>query len=290
MHSKLVLGTVQFGMKYGISNRDGQPSKDTVFHILDYAKRNNILSIDTACAYGDSQELIGEYIKNAKSNPFDIISKFGTAKSHISLLSELQKICDQLHADSLYSIMFHSFEDYLFYRQEGNQLQELKDSGLIKKIGVSVYRNEDLETLTQDGLCKLVQLPFNMLDNNNQRKEAIDTARDSGIEIHSRSTFLQGLFFIPPSALNEQFSELKPAILQIQTLAKYYKMSIGEMALNYSLYQNHIDKVLIGVESVDQLEKNIEWSKGSNFSQEISNLIDEIIIEETTILNPSNWS
>lgn len=290
MKGRLVLGTVQFGLDYGINNSLGKPSTETSFEIINYALDKGISTIDTAIAYGSSQEVIGKFNHSFPNRRANIISKFEPGIRSDSLEESLKDICENTNTESLYAVMFHRFDDYLHYRDKTEELEKLKDSKLTLKLGVSVYSNEELLSITQDGLCDIIQIPFNMLDNNSKRKEAILKARESGIEIHTRSAFFQGLFFVPPEKLDVQFSGIKPAIKQIQSLAKYYKIELGEMALNYALHQEHIDGVVIGVDSKEQLKKNIEWAENSSFSTELSRLIDEIDIEDINILNPSNWS
>ena len=68
---KIIIGTVQFGNSYGISNSTGQVKIKEVKNILKFAKQNNIKSFDTAISYGDSEKLLGSY----KLEDYKVISK-----------------------------------------------------------------------------------------------------------------------------------------------------------------------------------------------------------------------
>ena len=133
----------------------------------------------------------------------------------------------------------------------------------------------------------LVQLPFNLLDNNNKRGNIIKKAKAKGIEIHTRSAFLQGLFFKNTSEFTVKIKPLEPYLNLLNDLCdEDYKMN--DLALNYVCNQKNIDKVLIGVDNVHQLESNI-LSEKKNIKKELTNNIEAIDVEETKLLNPSNW-
>ena len=61
MSSRIILGTAQFGIPYGISNKKGKIPKKEIFKILDYAFRKNIRYLDTASGYGKSEQIIGDF-------------------------------------------------------------------------------------------------------------------------------------------------------------------------------------------------------------------------------------
>src|SRR5690349_3253425 len=111
--NKIILGTVQFGLDYGIANRSGKPTTNEVTAILDCAAANNVRMLDTAEAYGDSQEVIGRYHR-ASSNRFDVITKYSASRKDLpaDIVSRVEKDIDTLGVDSLYGYMFHSFRDF----------------------------------------------------------------------------------------------------------------------------------------------------------------------------------
>lgn len=285
MFNKLILGTVQFGLDYGINNSSGKPSKEEVFKILDFAKVNGINLLDTASEYGNSIDLIGEY---DNKNYFNIISKFKSVKDG-STINEV--LCDGLNRvkkDKLYGYLFHSFQEFLNNKSLLKDLLELKNQGKIKNIGVSVYSNEELEIALNDNHVELIQLPFNLLDNSNHRGRLIQDAKEKGKIIHTRSVFLQGLFFKDLNRLPNKLIPVKPSLTKIKEIADKYNLGIGDLALNYVISNPYIDGILIGVDNVDQLKLNLQ-SIEKGIPTELIDEIDEIFEENIELLNPSNW-
>ena len=289
MISKLILGTVQFGLDYGINNTIGKPSKQNIKLILDTAYNNGINLLDTAEAYGDSQKRIGEYHNNS-TNKFNVITKFNSKAKEFSL-SIIDRVYDNLKildVDKLYCYMFHSFDDFEnYFKKYRKDLLLLKKHGIIDNIGVSVYTNNELKSVLKFDEISLVQLPFNLLDNDNKRGSILKKAKVKGIEIHTRSVFLQGLFFKKTSELGDRIKPLEPYLRSLNDLCdKDYK--INDLALNYVCNKKNIDRVLIGVDNVYQLKANIVSEK-RNIQKEIFKKIEAIDVKEIELLNPSNW-
>ena len=132
---KLVLGTVQFGMSYGINNQDGSPDDENISNILNFAFKNGIQTLDTAIAYGNSQKRLGEISKN----DFQIISKFSGVYNFRDLENELLKSLSVLKINTLYGFMFHNADELIENPKMWNFLEKLKSSNKIKKIGFSIY-------------------------------------------------------------------------------------------------------------------------------------------------------
>ena len=195
MSSKLILGTAQFGLKYGINNTIGKPQKDEVLSLLKVAYNSGIRVLDTAEAYGNAHQLIGNYHKKQHNFKFKIITKFPHSIKHNLIKSKVIEYLDLVNVKTLDIIMFHSFDSFKSNYNALNTLNELKSDGLINNIGVSVYTNAQLESLINEDLITVVQLPFNLLDNFTVRGDLINKLKEKGKIIHTRSAFLQGLFF-----------------------------------------------------------------------------------------------
>lgn len=289
MNSKLILGTVQFGLDYGINNTTGKPSKENIKSILDSAYDSGIQLLDTAEAYGDSQNKIGEYHNNS-TNKFNVITKFSSNADGFSLniIERVHNNLKILDVDKLYCYMFHSFNDFNeYFEKYRKDLLILKKDGMINNIGVSLYSNDEFESVLEFDEITLIQLPFNLLDNNNKRGNILKKAKEKGIEIHARSVFLQGLFFKNTSDLSIKIKPLRPYLSSLNDLC-YEDYKMNDLALNYVCNQNNIDKVLIGVDNVHQLELNI-LSEKKNIEKELIKKIEAVDVKETKILNPSNW-
>lgn len=288
MINKIILGTVQFGLNYGVNNNDGKPSKKKVQNILDCAYSNGIRFLDTAEAYGDSQMRIGEYHTKSK-NRFNVITKFFANSESLSksILDRVNNNINNLSVKSLYCYMFHSFKDYKnYYPLYKKDLSVLKQKGKIKKIGVSVYMNDELNEVLKNNDIDLVQLPFNLLDNSKKREQILLKAKSLNIEIHSRSVFLQGLFFKDEKNIPSKLNKLRPYLSKLSDLVT--KSKINDLALNYVCSKDYIDRVLIGVDNVDQLKRNIK-SLDQCLTKNKFMEVDAIDVKNDFLLNPSNW-
>jgi uncharacterized protein len=289
--NKIILGTVQFGLHYGINNQDGKPSREQVNSILDVAYKKGIRVLDTAEAYGDSQEAIGAY-HGSSSNRFGIITKYSAAKGRPTSLKErIEENLVAMRVNYLAGYMFHSFADFSNYREVfEKEILSMKSNGLIRKFGVSVYTNAEVDELIAfKGLVDFVQLPFNLLDNNSLRGVAIKKAKQAGFEIHTRSVFLQGLFFKSANEIPGNLRVLGPYLEKLKTISEKHNVELEDVALQYAVTQNNIDNVLIGVDTQQQLDRNLH-ALSSSISKGVMDEVNHIKVKEAEYLNPSAWN
>lgn len=282
---KLILGTVQFGLDYGINNSNGRPSEFQVFEMLNYAHSNGLTKLDTAEAYGNASELIGNYNVN---NPEKFIINTKFIGGDLDVSKQLNTSLKQLNTDFIDVYFYHSFDDFINYPNLKSQLHDLKEQGLIKKIGLSVYENDEFIKACNSDLIDVIQFPFNLLDNLSQRGAHIKRAKNRGKELHIRSVFLQGLFFKPLSDFPLKLKPLLPYIERIHEIAEIARVSIEQLALSYALQQSEIDNVIFGVDSIKQLKKNIEMSK-MEIAYDIIEAVNKISVKEIELLYPKNW-
>jgi aryl-alcohol dehydrogenase-like predicted oxidoreductase len=287
MKNKLILGTVQFGISYGINNFIGLPSENTVHAILNQAYTSGITLLDTAAAYGLAENRIGSYHALNPNQHFVINTKFSKDTS-ITWLDSLVNSIQSMKIERIDTIMFHSFEAYQHNKSDLKKIYAIGFPVYFKRIGVSLYTNEELEALLEDDLVTVVQLPFNLLDNQLKRGFIIERLRERKKEIHTRSCFLQGLFFMDEAKIPEKIASVKPFLRKLKRIADENEIDIGHLALQYALSKEYIDRVLIGVETIQQLEKNISWAE-EKIDSEILNQIDLIDVIALETLNPSQW-
>lgn len=275
--SKLVLGTVQFGLQYGV-NSAGRPSKEAVKCILSEASKGGITTLDTSSAYGNSEEILGGCI--TPEEEFKIVSKY--PKGETSVGEMFNGSLKRLRVKQLYGYILHHFEVYKNNPKVWDEFVALKDSGIVKKIGFSLYAPEELEFILKNkSPFDLLQVPFNIFDK--KFLPLMKELHEHGVEIHVRSTFLQGLFFKDRNALPDKLQPLKKYLLQLDELSKQSGLSISEIALNYNLQNPYIDGVLIGVDNVEQLKMNLASIKRTPIDIEID-------VIEKELLNPVNWN
>lgn len=285
---KIILGTVQFGLEYGINNKIGKPDNNEIKSILDYAFDNKINFLDTAEAYGDSHERIGEYHANS-NNKFNIITKFSSSRLDLpkNISDRINHHLKILNVNNLYCYMFHNYDDFKnYFNLFKLELLELKNRGIVKKIGVSLHSNHNINDVLENKVIDLIQLPYNLLDNKSKREKVFLKAKEKGVEIHTRSTFLQGLFFKDLNEIDGELGVLKKYLLELKRLVN--KNEINSLALNYVCSNANIDGVLLGVDTVSQLQNNLSCISDDKFKDIIEN-IDSINVKEENLLNPANW-
>ncbi len=275
--SKLVLGTVQFGLQYGV-NSAGRPSEDAVKNILAEAAKGGISTLDTSSAYGNSEEILGACVTLEEN--FKIVSKYPKGETPVKEMFNAS--LKRLKVDILYGYLLHHFEVYKNNPRVWDDFVALKESGKVKKIGFSLYTPEELEfILNKKSPFDLIQVPFNIFDK--KFLPYMKELHEKGVEIHVRSTFLQGLFFKDRNALPEKLQPMKKYLLQLDEFSKASGMSISEIALNYNLQNPYIDGVLIGVDNVEQLQMNLNSVKDTPIDIEVE-------VKEQELLNPVNWN
>ena len=286
MSKRFILGTVQFGLDYGINNAAGKPSKESVFEILDLAHANGIQELDSADAYGNAQELIGEFMTTTGKH-FQVNSKFHI-HGQTTISDQLTKTLEQLQIKTLNVYFFHRFQDAEQAPESFEELKRLKKQNRIAKIGVSVYTNEELESCIANENIDVIQLPFNLLDNYSRRGALLRKAKNKGKELQVRSVFLQGLFFRDAESFPETLLPLTKYISRLNDIAVNGNLSMYDLALNYVLSKSEIDKVIIGVDSKEQLQNNLAISK-KTMNEALVSEVDKVNVKEEALLYPYNW-
>lgn len=289
-NSKIVLGTAQFGLPYGISNKKGKTDEFEVEAILNFAQNIGINLLDTASKYGNSESIIG---KLSNKNHWKIITKIPTLKNdirenHKLILSDLlNKSLINLNRNSIDSVLVHSCDD--LFSDHGGKIYEalldLKADKLVSKIGVSVYSKNQIDRIIREFDIDILQIPINILDQRLVKENYLGELKSYGIELHARSVFLQGLLLMNPSDIPSFF---KPIYKQIQLFhAKAKEVSVSQLSLALSFVSalKDLDYILVGVNTLNQLEEIV--------NSEIINIrledYDELAVFDEQYMNPSKW-
>ena len=279
---KIALGTVQWGLDYGISNTNGIPTDAELDAIVRLAVQNRIDLFVTASQYGNAEQRVGNYTTNNSS----VVSKFSSV-NHSSLENEIQGSLERLNVEQLYGYLFHSPKDLINAPLLWDQMQHLKVEGKVKKIGYSLYTPEELELfLNNNWIPDIVQLPYSLLDR--KFEPYFEQLKSLGTEIHIRSVFLQGLYFKSMETLSPKFNDLKSTLKEVAVIATEFGLTVVELALNFVLKNEYVDYAVIGVEQANQLKEIINASK-IDFSKSIHERVNALTVENPTLLNPTNW-
>ena len=277
------------GLDYGVNNNYGRISNKESFQILSLAYSNGINILDTAEVYGNSHQIIGKFHHSNPNSKFKIITKLPhDVKTH-KIKSKVFEYLKVLRVEKIETLMFHSFDDFKNNIIAIELLNSLKSDGYINNIGVSVYTNNQIEFLIDKDSIDVVQLPFNLLDNIRVRGELIKKLKESKKIVHSRSAFLQGLFFKKIDENNNIVRELNKELILLNNIKSKLGCTMEELALSYCINQKLIDKVIIGVDSVSQLNANLKATH-FNLPSKFKIDIDNINVKNLKLLNPSLWN
>ena len=278
--SKLALGTVQFGLDYGITNQNGQVTIKEVKGILDFSKENGIDVLDTASGYGNSEKVLGE----VGVDNYQIITKTISLKNGVDkVIDGFYQSLNDLSQKQVEGLLIHNIQDIENKQFSAlfNKLNELKQQGLIKKIGFSTYTPEQVNFLLENFDFNIIQVPFNVFDTRLIQSDQLQVLKSKGVEVYARSVFLQGIL-LNFNDLPKYFKTWKKQFNEYQTMVKESEMSLLEYALNFALSTQEVDKVLVGVDSKKQLEEIVHSVKKHGNS-------DPYPISDMNLLNPSMW-
>ena len=285
----LILGTAQFGLNYGVTNEEGKVSAIEVNNILEYAKGNGINMIDTAAAYGDSEEVLGKLCKSKKSLKF--ITKVPSLKSEsANIIKTVESSRRKLCCSNLYAVLFHDEKDIVSSTSERNvdRLLELKSNGVIQKIGSSFYTHEALEKALIKHKLDIIQIPANALDQRFLNSGVLDEAKKQGIEVHVRSLFLQGLLLDPNASLPINIRNDKHLLDNFFKLASDLSLSPIELALIYFTQNELFDFGVFGCLNLQQL---VQISDCYYRAKTYINQIDFTSLSSSSgkLINPTLW-
>ena len=284
MYKKIILGTAQFGMRYGISNQKGKTTKNEIRKILNYLSRKKITYLDTASSYKKSEFEIGNYIKINKKK-FKIITKYGQASGDIQKqFRRTVKLVGQ-NPDTIFA---HTAKDYLSKKFQKN-IDILKKNFSIKKIGVSLYNPNDLFKIVKVRIPDVIQVPINIFDKRFLDKKIIKCLKKNNIKMQARSIFLQGLLFLDKKKIYKKFNNVNKTYEKMLKISYNENLSLSYLSLIWVYNKKEVDKVVLGVNSLKQLKLNLKYVK-KKISNKSIRLIDEINLNKNKIIKPYLWN
>lgn len=282
---KLALGTVQFGLDYGVTNTSGKVSQEEVTRILNCALHNNINNLDTASVYGNSEQVLGSLASKA----FNIISKVPSFKNlQCTIRESVMSTLDNVERNSLYGMMLHDEND-IKDKSQYCELLDLKNEGLLKKVGCSFYTLEALEfALNKNINIDIIQIPASCLDQRFEMSGLLHRAKEKGIEIHCRSLFLQGLL-LSNNEIPSSLTKFKTEINSFHQFADNNAIKALDLALLYLYQSDLLDFGVVGCQSEAQL-KEIITSYKTIEKIRLALPLHQLSSSSEILLNPSLWN
>ena len=262
----MTLGTVQLGMNYGIANRDGKPSEEKSFSILQAALEGGITCLDTARAYGDSEEVIGRFLKQYKGEKPAIVTK--VRKLEGSTPRELEKFVtdsietslEKLGVNKVDAVMLHGAQDPVIHGKAcADAVKALIDHGYTQRVGVSVYTAEDIEGMLPYDIFTVTQVPMSIFDQRLIAGGSIDKLKDRDYTVFVRSVFLQGLFFLDPDGMTDPILQehAAPRIRLLRDIAAGEGMTVEQLAIAFMRDCAGVTSLVLGADTPEQVKANI---------------------------------
>ena len=286
--TRLALGTVQFGLRYGIANQGGQVSRSEAKSMLRFALANDIDTLDTAIAYGSSEVCLGE----AGTQGFKLVTKLPKVPNDCEdvkrwIQEQVIASLSRLGVTSVYGLLLHQSDQLL--GSNGTlvyqALQELKDNGQVQKVGVSIYSPAELDLLIPKYRFDLVQAPFNLVDRRLYSTGWMQRLKDDDIEIHTRSVFLQGLLLMSQADIPYMFSPWNELWEKWYRWLSENEVSAVQSCLAFSLSFPEIDRVVIGADSQRQLAQVVNEANKS-----LDVYIPDLHSNDQNLINPAKWN
>jgi len=296
--SRLMLGTVQFGLPYGVANRTGQPTYEAIREMVRFAVDAGINCFDTASAYDTSESILGRVLDElgladqllvvTKVAPLtdEALADAPTAERAIRDSIERSRQC--LRIDRLPLVLFHRVEDAAYCYL----MEDLKREGRIERWGVSGDHDPEAALrLLDDPRMEALQLPGNLLDRRHANRAVYQAAERAGIALFVRSVYLQGLLRMPEAEIPEPLRAVIDPRRQLAALASRFGLTLGELAVRYVLSQPGVVAVVVGCETIEQLRENIALIERGTLEPELLEAVAAITVDlPDDVITPSMWN
>ncbi len=291
---KLGLGTVQFGLAYGVTNERGQVPAAEVQAIVEAALGAGIDLFDTAAAYGDSERVLGNAL-GSQGGDIRIVSKLpalsadriGEAEIEQCRTALLRSLA-LLRRRSIYGLLLHQPDDL---RKPGAErlvalLDELKGAHTVVKIGVSVYDRGQIDLALDRLTLDAVQVPVNLLDQRLLQDGTLDRLKRRNVEVHARSAFLQGALLAEPTRLPGHFAPHLDRLRAVGAAAERAGLSRLALCLRFVLDQPAIDRVIVGVTGVAELKQILAAATDAT---PLPDSLTTLASDDPRLVNPALW-
>ena len=295
--SRLMLGTAQFGLPYGVANRAGQPDFATVRAIVKTALDGGVNAFDTAAGYGSSEAVLGRVLHElGVADRVVVVTKIRPLTPEESscpdiaarvIVESVEASRRRLRLDCLTAVLFHREADAIHL----SVLEMLKAKGWLRYAGVSCdNRPGPAKDFVEISAVDALQVPANILDRRHVRAGSLEAAAAHGVAVFVRGTYLQGLLLMPEDEIPHALRAVLPARRALAAIADAAGLSMAELALRYLLGQTGVTSVLTGVEAVAQIRENLILVNRGPLPLDVMNALDAAVPDlPETILTPSLW-
>ena len=284
---RLALGSVQFGLAYGIANRGGQVTRAEAGEIVEMARSAGVDTIDTAIGYGDSEACLG----SIGVTDLRVITKLpglpvGLADVRPWIEKEFTQALLRLQLTQVYGLLLHRPSDLLGPHGPAlfDAMTALKEQQKVLKIGVSIYAPSELNALIARFNLDLVQAPFNLLDQRLNSSGWLDRLKEKDVEVHTRSAFLQGLLLMSRADIPSKFDRWNGLWDRWHQWLQTSDTTALQACLAFPLSFEQIDRVVVGADSAKQFRQILQVLAGP-----LSRELPELRCDSEDLINPAIW-
>ena len=266
--SPMTLGTVQLGMNYGIANEAGKPSLEKSFAILRTALSGRVNTLDTARAYGNSEEVIGQFLKTWEGETPNLVTKIrklqGETEKELTAFAveSVEGSLQDLGVNKVSAIMLHGAKDPIIHGAAcARAMQYLLDKGYTDRVGVSVYTAEDIRGMLPFDTFSVTQVPMSIFDQQLIADGSVAALKERGYEVFVRSVFLQGLFFLDPEKMTDPIllEHAAPKIRLLREIARAEGLTVAQLAIAFMRDQAGVTSLVLGADTPLQVEENMAY-------------------------------
>lgn len=282
--SAMTLGTVQLGMNYGIANNSGKPSEEKSFAILRSALENGVTALDTARAYGDSELVIGRFLKQWQGNMPAIVTKVPklqgqTPKELQQFVTEsVEMSLERLGVNKVDAVMLHGAQDPVIHGKAcADAVKALLDHGYTDKIGVSVYTAEDIDGMLPYDIFSVTQVPMSIFDQRLIAAGSIAKLQERDYTVFVRSVFLQGLFFLDPEKIDDPIllEHAAPKIRLLRKIAEDNNMTVAQLAIAFMRDCAGVTSLVLGADTPEQVMNNVAYFDTPTLDASVMHLLQK---------------
>ncbi|MDR6224324.1 aldo/keto reductase [Desmospora profundinema] len=301
MAAKWALGTAQLGQPYGIANKAGKPPRKRAREILQTAVAAGVAYLDTAPVYGNSENIIGDYIRKQSSSSTipSIVTKLPAVRLHPLDQTSIDDFVRQSVQSSIHRLHVPHIDVYLLHdpadltSHGGNvisALSTIKEEGLVKRIGVSVYTPGEAETALRLGCLDAIQIPLNILDHRFLRTHLLKRLTLSGMVVFARSIYLQGLILMEPENVPRPLERAREPLRKLRLLARELDMTPAQLSLCFVRDLPGLDSMILGCETLEQLRQNLRVIRSPSLPEAVRRRIEHLFGDlPDAVINPVQW-
>lgn len=266
----------------------GQVSSDEGATILGDARLAGLDTLDTAIAYGNAEDQLGR----AGVGEWRVVTKLPGIPAECTdvegwVFESVRRSIGRLNVGKLYGLLLHHPRQLL--SDDGDALYDamrrIRSEGLVQRIGVSIYAPDELDVLTPRFAFDLVQAPFNVLDRRLVSSGWLRRLKEAGVEVHTRSAFLQGLLLMSAADRPKKFTRWQSLWSRWDAWLAEQRTTPLEACLAFVLGTKDIDRMIVGVDSRAQLKEIL-----SSVDAHVAKVPDTIASDDQQLINPGLWN